>query len=228
MQISKQKELEKILTEMAILLTPNITKSPVKHEVCQFLGCAYGLFSSWKSKFNPSLIGTYNADKFWTLFEDFLDESNNGSWSQMARGKDKIKKDKVQLFSSVKQLLTNGSNLGEVVRIIKNVTSESSANKILGLTPFKLSGILFAHDENNYMILDNPVTEYFGYKDPDQALLNYKNIIDTSRSYSKKFNLSMWHINKGYGILSNEGKIVVKKLNGNCRSEKSKNFEYSF
>ncbi len=228
MQIYKQKELENVLNGMASILTYNYPKNKKLDEVREFLQCAYGLFSSWKGKLNPHLTGTYDADKFWPLFVDFLKECENGSWSQMARHESKIEKYKTQLFSSLEQLLSARANLNGTIRIMNSVTENSSPKKIAGLTPFILSGILFASDEDNFMILDNPVLEYFNLKDHREALSEYRNIIDISRSYSTKFKLSMWYINKAYGILSNDGELAVKKLCGNCRSMKSKNFVYSF
>ena len=227
MLISKQKELENILNGMASILTYKGPISAEQDEVGKFLQCAYGLFNCWKGKLNLLLTGTYDADKFWPLFEDFLNESKNGSWSQMWRHKPEIAKYKAQLFSSVQQLLSARANLDTTVEIMEGVTEKSSPKKIAGLTPFVLSGILFASVEDNFMILDTPVLEYFGLKSYEQALSEYRNIIDISKSYSKKFNLSMWYINKGYGILSNQG-LDVKKLCGNCRPMKSKNFVYSF
>lgn len=228
MLISKHKELENILNGMASILTYKGPKNKEWDEVSEFLQCAYGIFSNWKGKLNLLLTGTYDADKFWPLFEDFLGECKNGSWSQMARHKSEIAKYKTQLFSSLEQLLSARANLNTTVGIMESVTENSSPKKIARLTPFILSGILFASDEDNFMILDNPVLEYFGFKDYGEALSEYRNIIDVSRSYSIKFKLSMWYINKAYGILSHQGELAVKKLCGNCRPMKSKNFVYSF
>lgn len=229
MQVYKQKELENVLNGMtSILMNNHPKKNKIPDEVREFLQCAYSLFSSWNGKLIPLLTGTYDADKFWPVFVDFLNECENGSWSQMARRKSEIEKYKTQLFSSIEQLLSTRADLDKTVGIMESVTENSSPKKIAGVTPFILSGILFASDEDNFMILDNPVLEYFDLKDYREALSEYRNIIDISRSYSKKFKLSIWYINKAYGILSHDGELAVKKFCGNCRSMKSKNFVYSF
>lgn len=229
MKISQQKEvqLEKILNQMTNILMPNNFGAQMS-EVRQFLQCAYNLFSSWKAKLNLSLVGNYDPNRFWPLFEDFLKESENGSWSQMSRHRPEIEGYKVQLWSSIQQLLTNSTNISRAIQIIDTATSNSSKNKIPGLTPFILSGIIFAYDEDNYMILDKPVMEYFDLKNYEEALLEYCKIVYESKKYSTKFKLSMWHINKAYGILSNQSQLPVKKLNGICRSKNSQNFSFPF
>lgn len=216
MSISKQKDLENILAGVVDVLSYTGPKSAAKSGVSDFLHCAYELFKSWEGKFSPILTGVYDQDTFWALFEDFLRECCNGSWSQMSRHKNEIADYKESVFSSVQRLLSAGTSLGPVVEIVKEVTDKSSSSKIKGLSPFILSGILFASNEDNFMILDKPVLEYFGLKDFKQALTEYKNIIDISREYSKQYNLSMWYINKAYGILSNGGVLKVRKLCGNC------------
>ena len=228
MMISKQKDLENILNGMASILTYNGQKNKGWNDAREFLRCAYGLFAGWKGKLNPPLTRTYDAATFWPLFVDFLKECKNGSWSQMARHNSEIEKYKTQLFSSLDQLLLARANLDKTIGIMESLTGSSSPVKIAGLTPFILSGILFASDEDNFMILDNPVLEYFHIKDYREALSEYRKIIDISRSYSTKFKLSMWHINKAYGILSHHGELAVKRLCGNCRPMKSKDFVYTF
>ncbi len=101
MQITKQKDLENILNGMADVLRHNGPKSTVQDKVGRFLQCAYGLFGSWKGGLNQILSGGYSVDQFWSLFEGFLNECNNGSWSQMSRHKGEIAKNKESLFSSV-------------------------------------------------------------------------------------------------------------------------------
>ena len=146
----------------------------------------------------------------------------------MSRHRPEIECYKVQLWSSIQQLLTNSTNISRAVQIIDTTTSNSSKNKIPGLTPFILSGIIFAYDENNYMILDKPVMEYFHLKNYKEALLDYHKIVYESKKCSTKFQLSMRHISKAYGILSNQSQLPVKKLNGICRPKNSKNFSFPF
>ena len=70
--------------------------------------------------------------------------------------------------------------------------------------------------------------EYFDLKNYEEALLEYCKIVYESKKYSTKIKLSMWHINKAYGILSNQSQLPVKKLNGICRSKNSQNFSFPF
>lgn len=228
MHITKEVELERILNSMAGILNNNPTRFTPKYEVAEFLRCSHNLFSSWKGRLGPVLAGTYSDNQFWLLFEEFCRECKNGSWSDMCRHKSEIEPHKSALYVSVRNLLSAGMHINRVVDIIQSVTKASNPSKITGLTPFPLTGILFASDEENFMILDNPVLEYFGFKSYEGALLEYQKIIDKSRYYTKKFNLSMWDINKAYGVLSNNSSLGVKKLCGNCRSPKSKNYEYPF
>lgn len=228
MHITKEVELETILNSMARILNNNPTRFTTEYEVAEFLRCSHNLFSSWKVKLGPILAGTYSDDQFWLLFEKFCRECENGSWSGMSRHKSKIEPYKSSLYASVRNLLSAGVDAKSLVCIIQSVTKDSSPSKITGLTPFSLTGILFASDEDNFMILDDPVLEYFGFKrwDYEGALSEYLEIIDKSRYYAKKFNLSMFDINKAYAVLSNNRKLEVKKLCGNCRSLKTKNYEY--
>jgi hypothetical protein len=225
MQISKEKDLEKILEKMSWIMKDD-TRFTVRYEVRKFLQCSYDLFSSWKGRFNPDVVGEYDTDKFWGFFEIFMNECGNGSWSGMARHKSEIYIHRSNLYSSVLKLLSASSDTGKVINIINNVTDKSGMDKINSLTPFPLTGILFASNEENFMVLDKPVIEYFGFENYGDALSEYGKIIEKSREYSKRFNLSMWFVNKGYGILSHQGKLNPKKLCGLCRSAKDHNFEY--
>ena len=228
MPITKESDLENILNKLESILTYKGPKSKYVDEVREVLKCSYRLFSGWKGRLGPLLTGAYSEDGFWSLFEEFLCECNNGSWSQMSRHLAEIADYKKILFYSVQQLLSAGSDLDLVAEIMRSVTDPSSPKKIKGLSPFILSGISFAFDEDNFMILDKPVLEYFGISNYEQALSEYKTIIDTSKSYSTEFNLSMWYINKAYGILSHGSELGLKKLCGKCRSKKSSPLVYSF
>lgn len=228
MRITTENDLKNILEKLSGILTYKIAAPGAVDEVREVLKCAYGIFRSWKSKLDPLLTGTYTADTFWPLFEEFTHECKNGSWSQMYRHNNDIVKYKKPLFSSVKSLLSVGPKIGLAVEIMRDVTDLKRLNKIKGLTPFQLSGILFAFDEDNFMILDGPVLKCFGISDYSRALSEYKTIIDTSKGYSKRFNLPMWYVNKAYGILSNDSVLKLKPLCWQCRSKKSKPLSYSF
>lgn len=227
MQIAKEKKLEKVLDAMSEIMT-DTSRFTVKYEVRKFLQCSYDIFSLWKAKLNSIALGTSDENKFWDYFEDFLNECGNGSWSGMSRHKSEIYIQKSFLYTLVQKLLSAENNLDKIVGIIRNITNESSLNKINGLTPFPLTGMLFASNEENFMVLDNPVIKYFSLKGYDDALQDYGNIIEKSREYSERFNISMWFVNKGYGIVSHQNRLGLKKLCGTCVSPKGRNYEYQF
>ena len=125
-------------------------------------------------------------------------------------------------------MLQTRGNIKKIIELIADVTEGSSKNKITGLTPFQLTAILFASDEENFMVIDKPILEYFGFEDYRTGVYNYQEIVDESRYYFKEFNLSMWHINKAYAIASNQNKLFVKKLCGRCNFTNAKDYEYLF
>ena len=71
------------------------------------------------------------------------------------------------------------------------------------------TSILFVHDENNFMILDSPVKRYFNVIDDKDAIENYDKIITYSQGLAAKYKLSMWTVNKAYGVFMNGGKIKI-------------------
>lgn len=56
----------------------------------------------------------------------------------------------------------------------------------------------------------------------------YQNIVSTSASLVIEYNLSMWYVNKAYGILANNSKLPVKKLCDHCFGKSFKVFNYPF
>ncbi|KJE49789.1 MULTISPECIES: hypothetical protein [unclassified Acidiplasma] len=224
----REKELENILSQMSNIIT-NKSLTTEQRYAQQFLECTHKLFLAWKPTMKRIASKEIDENTFWGFFERFLNECENGSWSGMARHKPAIEPFKQQLYNIVSQMLLSKANINEVINIIKNTTMPSGANKIDGLTAFPMTGILFASDEDNFMILDEPVLDYFGLQeDYDGALSNYKYIIDKSKYYSTKFNLSMWYVNKAYGILSNDKSLPLKKLCVNCFGKYFKNHGYNF
>ena len=225
MQIVKETELKKVLDAMSDIMM-DTSRFTIKHEVRRFLQCSYDIFSSWKAKLNSIALGTSNENQFWDFFKDFLNECGNGSWSGMSRHKSEIYMQKSHLYNSIQKLLSAGSDLSKIVAIIRNITDESSLNKINGLTAFPLTAMIFALNEKNFMVLDNPVIEYFGFKGYGDALQDYDKIIEKSREYSERFNLSMWFVNKGYGIVSRHNMLGLKKLCGLCLPPRVRFYEY--
>lgn len=231
--LTREKELESILTNLSGFLTNGNTLSEKQKFTRQFLDCSYHIFLGWRSTLNRIMNPGLDEEEFWNIFEKFCNECQNGSWSGMARHKSEIAIHKGQLYGSVHQMLSNRTDVDNVIRIIKEVTTSSGSNKIEGLTAFPMTGILFAYDEEDFMILDGPVLEYFGFTDEidkryDRALSEYREIISKSQEYAKKFSLPMWYVNKAFGILSNNKSLGVKKLCGNCFGSGFRNFEYRF
>jgi hypothetical protein len=233
MNVAKEKELEGILNQLSGLLTNKYPSSGRHEDARLFLDCSYNLFLGWRSSLNRIMNLELDEYEFWETFESFCNECQNGSWSGMARHKSEIKPRRGQLYKSVHQMLLARTDVNKVIRIIKNVTTSSGPDKIGGLTAFPMTGILFAYDEENFMILDSPVMDYFGFTGEIEeryyrALSGYGEIIRKSREYSKKFSLPMWYVNKAYGILSNHKHLGVKKLCGNCFGTSFRNFEFPF
>ena len=227
MELNYEGNLERILESMTNLLAEK-TYLTQKYNVRKFLECAYGIFASWQVKWNSLLEEAFDEKRFWSFFEDFCRECENGSWSLMCMANSKLKYNKAEFYKSVRQIFDAKGNLEKITHLIRDVTDHSSKNKINGLTPFQLTGILFASEEENYMVIDRPVLEYFGIKNYGNALDNYDKIVNKSRSYSEKFNLKMWHVNKAYAIATNHDKMIVKKLCGRCNSTNAKDYEYQF
>ena len=213
---------------MQLILNGNNT-NPQDRQVKQFLDCANNLFNGWANTFTTTYLNGINENQFWEIFIEFLRECRNGSWSQMARHENEIEKYKSQLFQLVKDLIANSTSLGTVLNLIRDTTLPSGSNKITGLSPFILTGIMFVSDQNSFMILDQPVLDFFTTDAQDALTLQtYQNIVNTSQEYAGKYNLSMWHINKAYGILANNSQLPVKKLCNQCFSKYYKVFEYPF
>ena len=224
----KEKELEDILNQMSNIEV-NKSLTIEQRYAQQFLECAHKLFLDWRPTMKRIASKEVDENSFWGFFERFLNECENGSWSGMARHKPAIERFKQELYNVVSKMLLSKTNINEVINIIKNTTMPSGASKIDGLTAFPMTGILFASDEDNFMILDEPVLDYFGLNgNYNNALSNYKYIIDKSRKYSIKFNLPMWYINKAYGILSNDKSLPLKKLCGNCFGKTFTNHIFNF
>ena len=228
MLITKEEKLENILIQMANFRADDNTKITAGFMARKYLQCTYDLFSSWRSEIGYILEVSYNENKFWSFFEEFCRESENGSWSLMCMNNSKVEKEKFKFFSTVRDILLSRGDIQKIILLLNNVTDNSSPNKIIGLAPFPLTAILFASEEENYMVLDKPVLNYFGFSNYGEALPEYREIINKSRDYSKKFNLPMWYINKAYAILSSQCYLEVKKLNGRCRSMKDEDFSYQF
>lgn len=228
MLIREKEKLENILIQMANFRADDNKKITDGFMARKYLQCAYDLFGSWRSKIGYILEGSYDENNFWSFFEKFCKESENGSWSLMCMNNSKVEKEKLKFFSTVRDILLSRGDIQKIILLLNNVTDNSSQNRIIGLSPFPLTAILFASDEENYMVLDKPVLNYFGFSNYGEALPEYREIINKSRDYSKKFNLPMWYINKAYGILSNGCYLEVKKLKGQCLSLKDKNFPYRF
>ena len=174
----KEKELFDILSKMSRILSNPV--GPEEHYVKDFLECANRLFSNWQSTMNQIANHSLGENKFWEFFERFLNECKNGSWSGMARHKPVIEHYKKELYAAVSQMLSARNDIKNVINIIKNTTLSSGLNKIEGLTAFPMTGMLFAFDQANFMILDEPVLDYFDLNgNYDAALSNYNFIIDT-------------------------------------------------
>ena len=224
----KSKNIDIILSKMQLILNGHST-NPQDIQVKQFLDCANDLFKKWANTFTTGYLNSINENQFWEIFIEFLRECRNGSWSQMARHENEIEKYKSQLFQLVKDLIANSTDLGTVLNLIKDATFSGRSNKIKGLSPFILTGIMFASDQNSFMILDQPVLDFFTTDAQDALTLQtYQNILNISQAYAKKYKLSMWHVNKAYGILGNNNQMPVKKLCNQCFPKSFKVFDYPF
>ncbi|MHB1709628.1 MAG: hypothetical protein ACYCT2_09165 [Thermoplasmataceae archaeon] len=200
---------------------------PKMNEARNFLSCAYGIFSSWKPFFSPSNLNSITPDQFWAGFETFLSERGNGSWSQLKRHKNSLKNNREKLLSNIKTLINTKNNFSQVLDNLRDFCDTKSRNYFKGQSLFLMTGILFASDEDNFMVIDGPVRRYFfpnkRYASNEDMIKIYSIVIVYSEGLSNKYSLSMWHIYKAYAVLANGGKLDLKRLGNNGRTCIDKN-----
>ncbi|QRF75024.1 hypothetical protein Thermo_00517 [Thermoplasmatales archaeon] len=188
-----------------------------------YLDCSYGIFSGWKNKFSLTNLKQVGENGFASYIHDFLPESGNGSWSGLARHKPDIEANIGILYENVITLLRSKGNVGEVKEYLTTFSSSGSKNHFNGQSVFLLTAILFANDEDNFMVLDSPVREFYGRDSNNSAVEIYDSIIRTSQSLAKSSGLKMWYINKAYAVHSIGDMIDLKRLNGKCLNHYTKN-----
>jgi hypothetical protein len=211
--------LNYVLSKMSEILNGKFAKLDEEY-VYNYFKIAYGLFSKWKQIFELKNIEGSSLQEIQDQVKMFLLERNNGSWSTMHWANGNVPKDpnlKEALIELLGYKTTNGlPDFDDVKRRIGILVDKNSNFHIKGMSILFCTSVLFAHYEENFMIMDGPVRDIFQIKDDAGQLEYYDHIIQQSKSLRKKFsNLNMWHINKAYAVSLNRNQIKIGHLGDN-------------
>ncbi len=219
-----QNSFNSLLGRMRDIMSGKIL-SNYSPDIKGFLNCSYGIFSGWKNKFSLTNLQQVGVNGFRTYISDFLPESGNGSWSGLARHKPDIQAKISTLYANIITLLKSKGDINQVKMNLCTFCNPGSKSYFKGQTPFLLTAILFASDEDNFMVLDSPVREFYGRDSNNDAIGIYDSIIRVSQSLAKSSGLKMWYINKAYAVHNNSDRIDLKRLNGKCLGYHNKNMQ---
>ena len=209
-------KFKNILTRFGAIAEGNISNND--KDIAEFLMPAEGLFKSWKLFFNSSYsnnikksqqLNNYLCD----MIKRYLPENGNGSWNGMERQEKTLCSNPLKLINSFIDILNYNNfifpDYDDVKDLLKKFVINNSPSHTSGMGTLLATSILFVHDENNFMILDSPVKRYFNVIDDKDAIENYDKIITYSQGLAAKYKLSMWTVNKAYGVFMNGGKIKI-------------------
>lgn len=187
-------------------------------QVKNYLVNAYSQFTNWSRVFNLHYLNSITPKVLQKQVSNFTEEKYNGSWTGLNRNKGKIinstllKTTLIYLLSYKTQ--RNVPLMKDVISRIETIRSKNSQYYIPNMSVFFCTAILFAHDPNNFMVINGPTRDIFFFSKSVKAQLNsLQKITRRSKSILSNYtNLSMWHLNKAFAIYMNEHQIKLKNL----------------
>lgn len=190
--------------------------SCTQEKIHDYLFAAHTLFLTWSGKFTFSMINSMTPNTVIGMVRDFIPEGNNGSWNNLQRG---------GITNSNSLLLKNGllylvnyrynymlPDINDIENRLTRLCSTNAYGYIKGMSIFFCTAVLFANDNKNFMVIDQPVREYFRLGNKIKQLNDYNNVIQKSQKFSNIHDLDMWYINKAYGIWQNNGRMKIWNL----------------
>ncbi|WP_084273108.1 hypothetical protein [Picrophilus oshimae] len=153
-----------------------------------YLIAAHNLFLTWAGRF-PSAINNITRNQLQNMLSDFILEANNSSWNNMQRT-DMAVAQNPNLRNVLQDLVYNINNglpnINDVVRRLNNICNPSLRTHVNGMGVFLATAILFANDNRNFMVIDNPVRMCFGLNNNISQIAQYNNIIMESQRLGTK------------------------------------------
>ncbi len=152
-----------------------------QEKIHDYLNTAHTLFLTWSGKFTFSRINSMTSDAVMDMIKNFIPEGNNGSWDNIQR---------VGITNSNSSLLKNRllylvnyrnknmiPNIKDVVNRLTRLYSTNAYGHIKGMSIFFYTAVLSANNNTNFMVINQPVREYFGLGNNIKWLNNYNNVI---------------------------------------------------
>ncbi|AAT42610.1 hypothetical protein [Picrophilus oshimae] len=209
-------KFDKILMKFGDIYRGIITNNNDK-DIAEFIIRSEGLFRSWKSFFNPAYLSNIKRSPqlknyFCEMLEKYLPESGNGSWNGMDMQTGNLCNQYNNVLDAFIDILNFNKfifpDYDDVKSLLHKYVDRVSGH-ISGMGILLTTSILFIHDENHFMVLDDPVKKYFQINNDNDAIDNYDSIIAYSQNLSAKYKLSMWMVNKAYAVYIHGGQIKI-------------------
>jgi hypothetical protein len=212
--------MDRVLKRFYQISIGNITNSD-DEKVAKYIHCAKSLFNSWKYFFNSNYLSNLkNSSHFSNYFCDmlklYLPERGNGSWNGMERQEANLCSNPKLLIEALIDMLNYKTinslpDYNDVERMLSKYQVQKSTNHVNGMGILLATSALFVSNQDNFMVVDKPIMNYFNITTTEDAIQNYQNIIKYSKCLSITYGVNMWLVNKAYAV-SLKGSIKIQPL----------------